>query len=140
MLSVTRYDHAIKCFHDGTMNWVTDDFKLALVTSAHTLSNAHTVWADVSAHEVATGGGYTTGGLALANKTVTNEGLFADDLLWTALNKTFRYGVIYRVGLVNGLTDPLFCRILWNTNDTDKVINSIDFAAYIPATGLVRFL
>lgn len=140
MSVVTKYAHTMKCCCDGTMDWVSDTFKLALITSSYTPSTAHTQWSDVSTYEVASGSGYTTGGLALTNNSITNAGLFTDDLLFSTLTKTFRYGVIYKVGTANGLTNPLFCYILWNSLNVDKVITGIDFAVYIPATGLVRFL
>lgn len=140
MIVSTKYAHTMKCCCDTTMVWSTDTFKLALVTSAYTPSTAHTQWADVSTHEVAAGSGYTTGGVTLTNNTITNVGFFTDDLLFSSLTKTFRYGVIYKVGTANGLTNPLFCYILWNSLNIDKVISGIDFAVYIPATGLIRLL
>lgn len=122
------------------MNWATDTFKLALITSAYVPSLAHTVWADVSTNEVADGLGYTIGGLTLTNNLITDAGMFTDDLIWTNLTKTFRYGVIYKVGLANALQDPLFAYILWNDANLDRVINGIDFGVYQHADGIIKFI
>lgn len=90
-----------------------DVYKAALFTSA---SNAGTLTNDVLAtitNEVANGNGYTTGGLTLANVTVTeNAGTTSfdcDDFLWTPAggNIVADRLVIYRSGSGGGVTDPV---------------------------------
>jgi len=80
-----------------------DTIKLALVTSSYTPDiDTHDFWDDVSANE-ASGTGYTAGGQALANKTVTTDttndnGKFnADSVSWT-ISSAFsaRYAVLYK--------------------------------------------
>lgn len=73
-----------------------DSIKVALVAGYTPNTATHNVWADVSGSEV-TGTGYSAGGKALANQTVTETGtgtgttgergkFDADDLTWTGLN------------------------------------------------------
>jgi hypothetical protein len=59
--TITAYDHLWKLLLTGAVDLDTDTLKLALVTSSYTPSTTHDEWADVSANEVATGSGYTTG-------------------------------------------------------------------------------
>ncbi len=80
----------------------TDSIKVALFTSSYTPNiDTQDFFNDLTG-EVAAGGGYTSGGQALANKTVTtdntdDEGVFdADDVAWTSSTITARYAVIYK--------------------------------------------
>jgi hypothetical protein len=91
--------------------------RLALIGSSYTPSTGqtgHTAWADVSAHEIAAAGGYSAGGLALASPTVTAiTGGFrfsTADASVTASGANvgaWRYGVIYVLGSLFGITNPL---------------------------------
>jgi len=90
---------------------------LALVTSSYTPDvtvTGHNEWADVSANEITTAGGYTTGGQALTSKVATAiTGGFkfsSASPTWTASGGSidaWRYGVIYVVGSLWGLTNPV---------------------------------
>lgn len=131
----TKYTHTHRRFLDGTLDWDTDTFKLALVTDAYTFSAAHTVWADASAAEVASGNGYTTGGATLTT-SLDNTKLDANDVTFTALDKTFRGAVIYKVGTANALVNPLIGYILFNDAPADIVSPGIDFVVIINALGL----
>ena len=75
----------------------TNAIYIALYTSSATL-NA-TTDGYITANEVANGNGYTTGGNALANKTVaenSTSGVFdADDPQWTSATFTARGALIY---------------------------------------------
>lgn len=53
---------------NGAQNFSADTFKIALYTSSATLSNATTAY--TSSNEVASGGGYTTGGNTLTVSTL----------------------------------------------------------------------
>jgi len=58
---------------NGAQNFSADTFKIALYTSSATLSNATTAY--TSSNEVASGGGYTTGGNTLTvSQTPTSTG------------------------------------------------------------------
>lgn len=121
-----KYAHTARRFADGTLDWDTDTFKLALVTDSYVFSDADTIWADASSYEVANGDGYTTGGIELTT-SLDNTMLDAEDILVNALTKTFRGGVIYKVGTANGLVNPLVGYILFNDTPADIVSPGIDF-------------
>jgi hypothetical protein len=74
-----------------------DDIYVALYTSSATLSAATDGY--ITSNEVANGNGYTTGGVALASKAVTENstsGVFdADDPQWTSATFTARGALIY---------------------------------------------
>src|SRR5690242_11712827 len=86
----------------GTLfDWDTDTIKVAILTSAYTPNqDTDDFWNDVSANE-ASATGYTAGGAALANKSVTYDTatnqvrLDADDVTWTSA-VTGRYLVVYK--------------------------------------------
>lgn len=91
--------------------------RLALVTSAYTPSTGqtgHTVWADVSSNEITPAGGYSAGGLALASPAVTAvTGGFKFSTADASITPSganlpaWRYGVIYVLGSLWSLTNPL---------------------------------
>ena len=86
---------------NGSIDLDTDTIKLMLVTSSYTPNiDTHTKRSDVT-NEV-TGTGYTAGGVALANKTVTvntttDKGVFdADDVTISTATITARGAVLYK--------------------------------------------
>lgn len=119
--TVTAYDHLWKLLLSGAVDLDTDTLKIALVTSAYTPSIAHDEWADVSANEVSSGSGYTTGGETLANPVKTNSNIDYDDVTWSSLTKTFRYAVCYKSGSGGGLTNPLLFYLLLDSTPADVV-------------------
>jgi len=119
--TITEYDHLWKLLLTGAVDLDTDTLKVALVTSSYTPSTAHDEWADVSANEVATGNGYTTGGATLASPVATNSNIDYADVTWTSLTKTFRYAVCYKSGSGGGLTNPLLFYILLDSTPADIV-------------------
>jgi hypothetical protein len=89
--------------------WVTNSMGVMLMKPTFSASvdidNASQMkYADVSAQEVASGGGYTTGGQAIANRTTSYNtstdtfSLLGDDLSWGP-GATFdtAYGIIYEM-------------------------------------------
>lgn len=84
-------------------DWVADTIKAALASSAYTPNqDTHDYFNDIT-NELANGSGYTSGGVALANKsltydTATNETrLDADDVSWTSFTTAdVRYVIIYK--------------------------------------------
>lgn len=131
----TKYTHTHKCLSDGTIDWDTDTIKVALVTSSYTFSAAHTIWADASANEVATGDGYTTGGATLTT-SLDNTKLDAVDITFTALTKTFRGAVVYKEGTANTLVNPVIGYILFDDTPADITVSGIDFNLLWNASGL----
>ena len=103
--------------------------KLALVTSSYTADLTNTgnsVWADVSANEIANGNGYTTGGYTLtadAVATITNGWNYdSEDPTWTASGTgipVWRRGVLYVVGTLWGKTNPLIGSFLGDATPAD---------------------
>lgn len=132
--TTTAYDHLWKLLSTGGIDLDTDTLKVALVTSSYTPNTAHDEWADVSANEVATGNGYTTGGATLSNPVVTNSNIDYDDVVWTALTKTFRYAVIYKSGSGGGLTNPLICYLLLDSSPADVVSTGSNYSIQWNAT------
>jgi len=76
---------------------VNDTIKVALMNSNHSFNNTHNTWSQVSSNEI-TGTGYTSGGKALTNKTVTQGATTkwdADDVQWTDATFTAYHAVLY---------------------------------------------
>ena len=96
---------------DRKLDWVNDTIKAVLLTSAYTPDqDNHDFYADLT-NELSTGGGYTAGGAALSNKTLTKDTatnrvrLKADPTVWGpgATFGPFRFLVVYK----DATTDPL---------------------------------
>lgn len=126
------FDHTGKLFVQGDIDWDADTFKIALVTSSWTPAGTETQWADISANEVTTGSGYTTGGETMTTIAATNTSADANDVTWVALSKTFAYAVVYRSGTVGGLTDPVIGYIdIGNTT-----VTSVDYTVQWSVNGV----
>lgn len=134
--SLTKYTHLPKLLATGAIDIDTDTIKCALVTSSYTPSAAHDEWADVSANEVATGDGYTTGGATVSGFSVTDAMIDCSDISWAALTKTFRYAVFYKSGSGGGLTNPLIAYALMDTTPADTVVISNTYNIVINGSGL----
>jgi hypothetical protein len=121
------------------IDWLSDTIKAALVVAAYTPNVAtHDFWDDVSANELATGNGYTTGGATLASKTTVVTGGNADydaaDVVWAfTATKTFRYLVLYK-DTGTAATSPL---ILYVDFGVDRVEDST-FTVVWNASGIFR--
>ena len=112
----------------GEVALLTDTIKVMLVSSSYTPNEtAHTVLADVSAHEIAAGSnpGYTAGGITLTSKTVTadtvdREGVFdAADVSWTSSTITARAAIIYRQG-VSATPSTLIAYVDFGSNQSSS--------------------
>lgn len=132
----------------GVINLATDPFKLALLASTYTPDlDADTVWADVSAHEVADGNGYTVGGASLTGQTLTRSTwkttFDADDIVFTNMTKTFRYGVLYvnatKVFDGGNIVKPLYAYILFDDTPADIVLNGVDYRVQWSSLGIGNF-
>ena len=127
------YTQATQLVWSAGLNYLSDTVNVALVTASYTLNLAHTVWADVSANEVTNGDGYTTGGVALASKTLTAIKVSAANPVWNPLDKQFRYAVFYKLGTGMSLTNPLLGIIDYGDTIT---VNNVAFTVVIPSTGI----
>ena len=150
--SFTLYSSARKYVMDGTINLLTDTIKLMLVTSDYTPSVAHDVLADVTASPspevvaiASPDNGYATGGKALTGQAVTNTdspsaGKFdANDVTWTALTATFRYGILYSSKSVGSpaIVNPLIGYILYDTTPADVMVGGIDWTTQWNTSGII---
>lgn len=145
-VTLKQYYQAGLLRNDGTINLLNAAITMALVTKDYTPNlDTHTIWADVSANEVATGAGYTTGGAALPSLTLTRTGALTSwdcgDLTWAALTKTFKYGVIYVNATVNGVVKPLIAVVDFDDTTTiaEVVSSGIDFQFRPSVDGLLIF-
>lgn len=107
---------------------VSANLRMALVASTYTPDatvTGNSVWADVSANEIANGNGYTTGGASLTGVVSTVTGgdkLSSGDATWTATGgniPAFRYAVLYYLGALWGMTNPLIGYILCDNTPAD---------------------
>lgn len=132
------YNGFKKKIMDGSIDLDTDTIKVALVTSTYTPNiDTHVFFSDIT-NEVS-GTGYSAGGSALANKSVTQDntndlGYFdADDLSWTSSTITARGAVIYKSTGVSS-TSPLIGYIDFST---DKVTSNGTFTITWASNGIL---
>lgn len=133
--SITQYTHLWELSHTAGVDLSSATIKVALIASTYTFSAAHTIFdpgtndaADPSYNEVATGSGYTTGGIALSGGAGFPAYITYDNPLWTALTKDFRSAIFYFSGTVGGLTDPLIAYLLFDTTPADITVNNSAFS------------
>ena len=108
---------------NGAIDMDTDTIKVMLVTSTYSPNiDTHTKRSDIT-NEVS-GTGYTAGGAALANKTVTadntnDRGVFdADDTSWTTATITARGAVLYKSRGGAASADELICYVDFTSDYT----------------------
>lgn len=99
--TVTVYSNAVLNLTKAAMNLSSDTFVCILVTSGYTPApNTDSTYANVSANEVAAGGGYTTGGVVLTSVTDTlttaTVTYTAAASSWSSATITAKYAVIVR--------------------------------------------
>jgi hypothetical protein len=146
---LTFYNKFKQYIMDGTLDLDANTIKLMLVTSAYTFDAEHDVLADVKASPdpevvaiASPDNGYTAGGETLVSPTVSftdspSQGIFdAEDISWMALTATFRYGILYASGTLNGIVDPLIACILFDNTPADVVVSGIDYVAQWSANGI----
>lgn len=121
MASATLYNSAKKKLIDGSIDLDTDTIKAALVSSSYAPNiDTHDFFDDISGEISASG--YTAGGAALANKSITVDTsddrayLDADDTAWNAgATFTVRYVILYKSTGTAG-TSPLIGYIDFGTD------------------------
>lgn len=124
--------YASRLFFNDATNLLaanTSNFRLALLLSTLTIADStDEVWADVSAHEIPAGNGYTAGGGALSGVSLTQTGgvvtFTSSPVVWTASGgyiPAWRYGYIYYLGTLNGKVNPLLAHFLANTAPADAL-------------------
>jgi hypothetical protein len=118
------FDLAKQWIADGTINLAADTFNITLHTNTFVPNIAtQSVYADLT-NELATGNGYTNGGLALSGVTWTRSGstttFTCTNPTWTAAGGAigpFRIAVIHKVGTANAHVNPLLCYCVLDTVD-----------------------
>lgn len=106
------------------VDWATDSVKVALCTSSYTPNqDTHVFFSDVT-NELATAGGYTAGGVALAGKSVSYDSasnetrLIASASSWTSATFTAAIAVVYVDTAGAATTDPLLGWVDFGGNET----------------------
>lgn len=101
----------------GVHTLQTHTTKVILLNNSHTFTATHDAYANVSANELATTGGYTGGGATLASPTVTTddgdtEGAFdGTDTAWSSATFSAYHSVLYNDTPTTPTADPLICSI-----------------------------
>lgn len=114
---------AKKSILDGTFDFDTDSFKMALFTSTSNLSTSSTTYAGVT-NELANANGYTTGGIALTTFTLTGTSTITIDTVtdpvWTASGGSLvaRFAAVYEVG------GNVVCFCLLDSTPADVTVTS----------------
>jgi hypothetical protein len=103
--------------------------KIALVTNSWTPDatvTGNSLWADMSANELATANGYTAGGISLSSMVATaitsGYKFSSSSPVWTAAGGSipvWRYAVIYMSGTVWGKVNPVVGYFLGDTTPAD---------------------
>ena len=121
--------------------------KLALLTSAATPDTSvtgHSIWADLSASEIAALGGYNAGGKALTSMAIaaiSNGWKFSSaDVAWLATGvdiAAHRYGVLVVSGTLWSMVNPLVGVFVVDATPADKPPTTVGntLAHYCPAAG-----
>ena len=94
------YNNAKLKIHNSTVDLDADSIKCALFTSAYSPATTQTTYASISTNEVASGNGYTTGGVTIAGTVSEASGTVTFDVAdpqWTATGGSIvcRYAVLY---------------------------------------------
>lgn len=101
-MAFNKFNLTVEDWLKGATNYSSDTFKAMLTNTAPVATNH--VYGDISSNEVASGGGYTTGGATVTISSVTNSSgtetvvASAASPTWTASGGgmgPFRYIVIY---------------------------------------------
>ncbi|MBF6411186.1 hypothetical protein [Nocardia farcinica] len=135
------YPRAMQSLLNGEINVIAHPLRATLHTSSYTPDyDTHRYQSDLTA-ELPTGGGYTAGGVLLANKSLLYDAatdtayLDCDDPVWDPATFTARYCVITDVNAGTAATRPLLGIIDFEVN---KSPDNGPFRVQIASTGLVR--
>lgn len=123
------------------IDWLNDTIKCSLHASGYVPDqDVHDFQNDLTSEAPATGG-YATGGVTLANKTMTYTAgtnvtmLDADDAVWAASTITARTAVVYDATPGTAPTNPLIC---YQNSDADISSSGGEFRVQWNASGIVN--
>lgn len=117
---------------DGTLDFNSDTFYMALFTNGSNCNDptlVSPIYGSLT-NEVANTNGYTTGGFLLTSPTLSVVGAVTTwtvgNGVWTATGGPFtcRYAVIYVLGTVNTIVNPLVCFTTLDNTPLDVVVNA----------------
>lgn len=132
------FNKAKKYIGDGTIDLDSHTLKIMLLADTYTPDATDEVKADIVAHELAGGSGYSTGGYALQNVTWTEDSgtvtLDADDPVWNSASFTTRYAGVYD-DTPSSPADPLICLLDFGEN---KVAQGGNFYVNFNANGICQ--
>lgn len=109
------------------LNATAANYRLALVTSAWTPApSTDQAWSVASGSEIANGNGYTTGGINPGSITLSQTSgtvkFTGNAVVWTASGTgipAWRYGVLYYLGTLNSIVNPLVAYFLGDSTPAD---------------------
>lgn len=135
-VTVQWYNHFLEVLGDGSLDMDNDTFKCALLDTNHVFDATDTVWADVSANEIAAAFGYTANGVALTNvvwqQTAGVVKFDFDDPSWTAAGGSIE--TAYHAVIYSSTGNELLCSIGFGEGKTAE--DGADLNILIPAAGL----
>lgn len=135
------YGQALLHLARKRVDLLNDDIRLLLLTNAYTFDKDGHDFADDLTNELPTAGGYTAGGISLANKTVTydtstNVTVFdADDISIPSSTLTWRKASVVDWTPATAATRPL---LVYQASDADIVSSGGTTTITMPATGIIR--
>ena len=124
---------------EARISLLADSIKVSLHTSLYVPSQDNHKFKSDLTTEVASGGGYTTGGVVLTGKTfvkdpVTNRYIFdCDDPTWASATITAAFAVFYDNTPATDATRPLIGYIDFGGNQASAAPSS--FVIIVPSTG-----
>lgn len=133
------YGNFPKHLFKGDVDTDTATFKMMLCTSTYTPNQDTHEFKSSVTNEVASGGGYTTGGKTLTTVTVTYDGASntvtfdCDDIVWTSATLTARYAVVY----VSTGSDATSTLVLWIDFGQDLSPSAGDLTLQVNSGGLL---
>lgn len=141
-VTIQRFDQLSKLLAAGDLDLDANTLKLALLASGYAFAPADTLFATLSANEIAAGNGYSAGGQTLTGASLTSAAevtsLDGDDVVWSALTATFRAAVLYASGTLGGVVNPVLAYILFDDTPADVSVAAIDFSVVWDASGILQ--
>lgn len=141
MAASKAYTNVLRALWNKQVDFDSDDIRVMLVSSSYTPNqDTHDFLDDVTSFEV-TGTGYTSGGQALANKTVTLDTannvliLDADNVTWPSSTITARYAIVYNNTGASAAAKPLISYI---DLVSDQASSNGNFTVEWDASGIFR--
>lgn len=137
------FGHALEQLLEANLDLDSSSWRMVLVTSGWTPSQANDdAWSDISANEVAAGGGYSTHGKALTVTSTRSSNVVTfdcDDQSWTSSTITAKYAVIVKDADANAALaagDIPLCYVNLDTGGGSLSSSSGTFSVTINASGV----